>query len=198
MPRWHFRFQARRTRRACSSDPDCCRNYHHFCLNNLLRCRITALADGSASLSCTAGAQYPRHMPSRLFRRKPGLQAAHWLQVHRGKKYHLPSCTYAKKLKTRIFFETAAEAEAQGYSPCGKPVLLQTEIPAANDMHPNSVKRFGAIFYLHFTPIQIDLPDKRKVPPTLLSSGGTFFFIEAVCRVRDRLRRQTPESHRLR
>lgn len=41
--------------RACSSDPTVAEITIISAQNNLLRCRVTALADGSASLSCTAG-----------------------------------------------------------------------------------------------------------------------------------------------
>jgi hypothetical protein len=170
MPRWHFRFQARKTAA-------------HAVLTRLLPKLPSFLPKTTCSAAvsqhwqtgaprCPAlrGAQYPRHMPSRLFRRKPGLQAAHWLQVHREKSIIFPPAHMQRSSKPAFSLKPQLRQKRKDIPPA-KPVLLQTEIPAANDMHPNSVKRFGAIFYLHFTPIQIDLPDKRKVPPTLLSSG---------------------------
>ncbi|MFC1686612.1 hypothetical protein ACFLZS_01630 [Patescibacteria group bacterium] len=36
-----------------------------------------------------------------------------------GGKYHLPDCRYAKKMKTKIWYGTKEEAEADGKDPCG-------------------------------------------------------------------------------
>ena len=104
--------------RACSSDPTVAEITIISAQNNLLRCRVTALADGSASLSCTAGGAVSPAYALSVVPPETGIASGTLVVVPIGKKVSSSPCTYAKKLKTRIFFETAAEAEAQGYSPC--------------------------------------------------------------------------------
>ncbi len=113
-----FRVPSTQNCRALSSDPTVAEIAIISVQNNRLRCRVTALADGSTSLSCTAdGAASPAYALS-VVPVENEITNGILVASPSGKRYHLSTCTYAKKLKTRIFFETAADAETQGYSPC--------------------------------------------------------------------------------
>ena len=114
-----FSVQNAKDCRAVSSDPAVAEIAVISAQNNRLRCRVTALADGSASLSCAVNEKSsPAYAVSVVAPLASAPAAGAFVASESGKKYHLSTCAYAKKLKTRIFFETAADAESQGYAPC--------------------------------------------------------------------------------
>ena len=51
----------------------------------------------------------------------PAASQGRYVGSSESNKYHNPSCRYVKKIlpENKIWFDSAADAEAQGYSPCG-------------------------------------------------------------------------------
>ncbi len=84
-------------------------------------CQVTAVAAGSALLSCQA---QDRHSPAfAISVIDPAAEQNQEIAVvasQNGGKYHLPTCAFAKRIgqDNLISFATQSEAAAQGYSPC--------------------------------------------------------------------------------
>lgn len=86
-------------------------------------CRITARAPGSTSLSCTAGGrQSPAFAVSVVEAAEPVLTSGPYVSSQYSDKYHLSTCVFAQKIRNenRIYFRSAADAAAQGLTPCKK------------------------------------------------------------------------------
>lgn len=91
-------------------------------------CRLTAQREGQALISCAAGqtaspdfaitVQAPPAQPSDA--PEPGAGA--FVASATGEKYHLPDCASARQIKeeNRIYFQSAQQAEAEGYTPCAR------------------------------------------------------------------------------
>ncbi|MGN1007708.1 MAG: Ada metal-binding domain-containing protein [Butyricicoccus sp.] len=89
-------------------------------------CRITAHAPGSASLSCEAdGRLSPAFAVSVVepaVPDEPILTSGPYVSSQYSDKYHLSTCVSAQKIQpeNRIYYASAADAAAQGLTPCKK------------------------------------------------------------------------------
>lgn len=86
-------------------------------------CLVTARAPGSTSLSCTAGGrQSPAFAVSVVEAAEPVLTSGPYLSSQHSDKYHISTCVFAQKIQNenRIYFRSAADAAAQGLTPCKK------------------------------------------------------------------------------
>lgn len=109
-----------------SSDPSVVEIQKHAQKDEHAVYELTAHAAGSASISCTTeNASSPSYSISVVAPEEPPLPAATsgaYVASKSGSKYHLPSCSSAKQIKTenQVFFQTPQQAEEQGYAPCAR------------------------------------------------------------------------------
>lgn len=107
-----------------SSDPSVVEIQKHAQKDEQSVYELTAHAVGSASISCTTEGS-PSYAISVVAPEEPPLPAATsgaYVASKSGSKYHLPSCSSAKQIKTenQVFFQTPQQAEEQGYTPCAR------------------------------------------------------------------------------
>lgn len=84
-------------------------------------CQVTAVAAGSVQLSCEVqGRQSPAFAVSVIDPIANQNTGTAFVASQNGNKYHLPTCTFAKRIQQNnlISFSTETEAAAQGYIPC--------------------------------------------------------------------------------
>lgn len=76
---------------------------------------VLAVTVGYAGFAAVRAAQTPEPTPA------PDTAEATCVASRKAKKYHRPSCQYAAKIKDEnlVTFDSAAQAQAAGYAPCG-------------------------------------------------------------------------------
>ena len=107
-----------------SSDPSIVEIQKHAQKDEQAVYELTAHAVGSASIACTTEGS-PSYAISVVAPEEPPVPAATsgaYVASKSGRKYHLPSCSSAKQIKTenQVFFQTPQQAEEQGYAPCAR------------------------------------------------------------------------------
>lgn len=107
-----------------SSDPSVVEIQKHAQKDKHAVYELTAHAVGSASIVCTTEGS-PSYAISVVAPKEPPIPAATsgaYVASKSGSKYHLPSCSSAKQIKTenQVFFQTPQQAEEQGYTPCAR------------------------------------------------------------------------------
>lgn len=107
-----------------SSDPSVVEIQKHAQKDEQAIYELTAHAVGSASIACTTEGS-PSYSISVVAPEEPPVPAATsgaYVASKSGSKYHLPSCSSAKQIKTenQVFFQTPQQAEEQGYTPCAR------------------------------------------------------------------------------
>lgn len=106
-----------------SSDPDVVRLEAVRQEDGRAACRLTAVAEGTAEISCAAGkAASPAYALSVVAPPAPVLTDGAFVASVSGKKYHTKACSFAGRIQpeNRVFFQTAEDAQAEGYTPCAR------------------------------------------------------------------------------